>query len=83
MHTNANDNTKLITVFNVNPSPINKLAHIAKVNIPAANPINLAGQINSSNAIKPYLVASIYNQLIGTPNKQSIKALFLNQGIKN
>ena len=71
---------KLIIVLLVNPSPINIFAHTANVNIPAAKPNNLPGHIKPSNAINPSLVASIYNQLIGTPNKQSKNTLFLNQG---
>ena len=52
-------NTKLTNVLVFNPSPIKIFAHRAKVNIPAAKPNNLPGHINPSNAIKPYLVASI------------------------
>jgi len=52
--------SKLIVVFVVNPSPKNILEHIAKVNIPAAKPNNLPGQIKPSNAINPNRVASMY-----------------------
>ena len=58
------------------PSPKNMLAHIAKVNIPAANPSSLPGHITPSNAINPNRVASIYNQLIGIPNRHSRNILF-------
>tara|TARA_R100000152_G_C6571421_1_gene38599 strand:+ start:123 stop:401 length:279 start_codon:yes stop_codon:yes gene_type:complete len=76
----AVDSIKHTTVLGVMPSPRNILAHIANVNIPHANPNNLPGHIIPSNATNPNLVASIYNQLIGIPNKHNKNTLFLNHG---
>ena len=59
MQTKAVAKTKLTTVLVFNPSPIKIFAHNANVNIPAAKPSNLPGHIKLSNAMKPYLVASI------------------------
>ena len=50
---------KLTAVFVVNPSPINMFVQKAKENIPVAKPNNLPGHNVPSNAINPYLVASM------------------------
>ena len=76
----AVESIKHTTVFGVIPSPKNILANNANENIPHANPNNLPGHITLSKAINPNLVASIYNQLIGIPNKHNKNTLFLNQG---
>ena len=59
MQTKTVARAKLVIVFGVNPSPKNILAHIANVNIPIPNPINLPGHIMPSNAINPHFVAKI------------------------
>tara|TARA_R100000152_G_C6614195_1_gene67070 strand:+ start:228 stop:464 length:237 start_codon:yes stop_codon:yes gene_type:complete len=77
------DSIKHTTVLGVIPSPKNILAHIANVNIPAANPKSLPGHITPSKATNPNLVASMYSQLIGIPNRHNRNILFLNHGHMN
>ncbi len=47
--------------------------------MPKANNISLCGQSNSLNPIYPIFVPYINKILIGMPNKESKKGLFLNQ----